>query len=91
MRLMLIRRSLLSRLFGRVIAGVGIGVSLFTEDEGGMDGADKISDNETGRVNTIFPGSSLHYCQLIDKLRYEDYHIIKINTTRKSPSSSTFS
>lgn len=36
---------------------------------------DVIIDNETGRVNAIFPGSSLHYCQVIDEPRYEDYNI----------------
>jgi hydroxyversicolorone monooxygenase len=38
-------------------------------------GADDTSDNETGRVNAIFPGSSLHYCQVIEEPRYEDYNI----------------
>ncbi|RDL41003.1 Flavin-binding monooxygenase-like protein [Venustampulla echinocandica] len=32
-------------------------------------------NNETGRVNAVFPGSSLHYCQLIEEPRYEDYNI----------------
>jgi len=42
---------------------------------GEMESADKFADNETGRVNAVFPGSSLHYCQLIDEPRYEDYNI----------------
>jgi hydroxyversicolorone monooxygenase len=33
------------------------------------------TDNETGRVNAVFPGSSLHYCQVIEEPRYEDYNI----------------
>ncbi|PMD27582.1 flavin-binding monooxygenase-like protein [Hyaloscypha hepaticicola] len=32
-------------------------------------------NNETGRVNAVFPGSSLHYCQVIEEPRYEDYNI----------------
>jgi hypothetical protein len=32
-------------------------------------------NNETGRVNAVFPGSSLHYCQTIATPRYEDYNI----------------
>lgn len=32
-------------------------------------------DNETGRVNAVWPGSSLHYMQAIETPRYEDYDI----------------
>ncbi|KAE8343375.1 hypothetical protein BDV24DRAFT_31997 [Aspergillus arachidicola] len=32
-------------------------------------------NNETGRVNAIWPGSSLHYQQVIDQPRYEDFDI----------------
>ncbi|RDW92473.1 flavin-binding monooxygenase-like protein [Coleophoma crateriformis] len=32
-------------------------------------------DNDTGRVNAVYPGSSLHYMQLIEQPRYEDYNI----------------
>lgn len=32
-------------------------------------------DNETGRVNAIWPGSSLHYTQVIGRPRYEDFEI----------------
>ena len=30
-------------------------------------------DNDTGRVNAIWPGSSLHYIECIENARYEDY------------------
>ena len=32
-------------------------------------------NNETGRVNAVWPGSSLHYIQTIRQPRYEDYEI----------------
>ncbi|KAL2867523.1 flavin-containing monooxygenase [Aspergillus lucknowensis] len=32
-------------------------------------------NNETGRVNAIWPGSSLHYQQVIERPRYEDFEI----------------
>ncbi|KAK2804911.1 hypothetical protein FQN50_006420 [Emmonsiellopsis sp. PD_5] len=32
-------------------------------------------NNETGRVNAVWPGSSLHYIELIQEPRYEDYTI----------------
>lgn len=32
-------------------------------------------NNETGRVNAVWPGSSLHYVQLISQPRFEDYEI----------------
>ena len=32
-------------------------------------------NNETGRVNAIWPGSSLHYQEVIRTPRYEDYEI----------------
>ncbi|KAF2092546.1 FAD/NAD(P)-binding domain-containing protein [Rhizodiscina lignyota] len=32
-------------------------------------------NNDTGRVNAIWPGSSLHYAELIEKPRWEDYEI----------------
>ncbi|KAF4813149.1 FAD-binding monooxygenase moxY [Colletotrichum siamense] len=32
-------------------------------------------DNNTGRVNAIWPGSSLHFCELIAEPRYEDFEI----------------
>lgn len=32
-------------------------------------------NNETGRVNAVWPGSSMHYQQVIEKPRYEDFNI----------------
>lgn len=32
-------------------------------------------DNETGRVNAVWPGSSLHYIEAIRQPRYEDFEI----------------
>lgn len=32
-------------------------------------------NNETGRVNAVWPGSSLHYCEMVEVPRYEDYNI----------------
>ncbi|CAK1365721.1 putative sterigmatocystin biosynthesis monooxygenase stcW [Cercospora beticola] len=32
-------------------------------------------NNETGRVHSIWPGSSLHYCEMIASPRYEDFVI----------------
>ena len=32
-------------------------------------------NNETGRVNAIWPGSSLHYMEVIEHPRWEDYEI----------------
>ncbi|KAG7284368.1 hypothetical protein NEMBOFW57_010741 [Staphylotrichum longicolle] len=32
-------------------------------------------NNETGRVNAIWPGSSLHYQQVIEQPRYEDFEL----------------
>jgi len=32
-------------------------------------------NNETGRVNAVWPGSSLHYIEAIKTPRYEDFHI----------------
>ncbi|KAH8811635.1 flavin-binding monooxygenase-like protein [Xylogone sp. PMI_703] len=31
-------------------------------------------NNETGRVNAVYPGSSLHYYKLVENPRYEDYN-----------------
>jgi hydroxyversicolorone monooxygenase len=33
-------------------------------------------DNDSGRVNAIWPGSSLHYCEVIARPRYEDFDIV---------------
>lgn len=38
-------------------------------------------DNDTGRVNAIWPGSSLHYIECIERPRYEDY---EWTSTRKN-------
>lgn len=54
-----------SILFGLLTAERGIEVgppSLLPEL------ANAMPDNETGRVNAVFPGSSLHYMQLIGML-----------------------
>lgn len=32
-------------------------------------------NNETGRVNAVYPGSSLHYMKLLGVPRYEDFDI----------------
>lgn len=32
-------------------------------------------NNKTGRVNSIWPGSSLHYCEMTASPRFEDYEI----------------
>lgn len=32
-------------------------------------------NNETGRVNAVWPGSSMHYQQVIEQPRYEDFQI----------------
>ncbi|CAK3851030.1 sterigmatocystin biosynthesis monooxygenase stcW [Lecanosticta acicola] len=32
-------------------------------------------NNETGRVNAVWPGSSMHYQQVIERPRYEDFDI----------------
>ena len=32
-------------------------------------------NNETGRVNSVWPGGSLHYCEMVETPRYEDYDI----------------
>ncbi|EEH33494.1 sterigmatocystin biosynthesis monooxygenase StcW [Paracoccidioides lutzii Pb01] len=36
-------------------------------------------NNETGRVNAVYPGSSLHYLELISTPRVEDYTISYVN------------
>lgn len=37
-------------------------------------------NNATGRVNAVWPGSSLHYCDMIETPRYEDFDIKYENT-----------
>jgi hydroxyversicolorone monooxygenase len=41
-------------------------------------------DNDTGRVNAIWPGSSLHYIEAIRQPRYEDYEIRYMGPARKN-------
>ncbi|KAL6242616.1 hypothetical protein RBB50_010262 [Rhinocladiella similis] len=41
-------------------------------------------NNETGRVNAVWPGSSLHYVELIKKPRWEDYDIEYIGPGKKN-------
>ena len=41
-------------------------------------------NNETGRVNAVWPGSSLHYMKAIEQPRYEDYEIEYIGPARKN-------
>lgn len=36
-------------------------------------------NNETGRVNAVWPGSSMHYQQVIQTPRYEDFDITYFN------------
>jgi hypothetical protein len=42
-------------------------------------------DNETGRVNAVWPGSSLHYIEAIRQPRYEDFEIEYLGPARKNP------
>jgi hypothetical protein len=32
-----------------------------------------VQDHESGRVNAVWPGSSLHYIEAIEEVRYEDF------------------
>ncbi|KAK4940114.1 hypothetical protein LTR10_019743 [Elasticomyces elasticus] len=41
-------------------------------------------NNETGRVNAVWPGSSLHYIEAIRTPRYEDYEIEYLGPARKN-------
>lgn len=36
---------------------------------------DRYKNNETGRVNAVWPGSSLHYMRAIQSPRWEDYEM----------------
>jgi len=36
-------------------------------------------DNATGRVNAVYPGSSLHYMKLLGVPRYEDFDIARFS------------
>ncbi|KAE8141862.1 hypothetical protein BDV38DRAFT_295692 [Aspergillus pseudotamarii] len=41
-------------------------------------------NNETGRVNAVWPGSSLHYIEIIRQPRYEDYEIEYLGPAKKN-------
>ncbi len=41
-------------------------------------------NNETGRVNAVWPGSSLHYIEAIRTPRYEDFEITYLGPARKN-------
>lgn len=41
-------------------------------------------DNDTGRVNAVWPGSSLHYIEAIQQPRYEDYDITYLGPAKKN-------
>jgi len=42
-------------------------------------------DNETGRVNAVWPGSSLHYIEAIRTPRYEDFEITYLGPAKQNP------
>ena len=41
-------------------------------------------NNETGRVNAVWPGSSLHYMRAIEHPRYEDFDIEYLGPAKKN-------
>lgn len=41
-------------------------------------------NNETGRVNAIWPGSSLHYIDMIRQPRWEDYDIVRYGSAKQN-------
>jgi len=41
-------------------------------------------NNETGRVNAVWPGSSLHYMEAIKTPRYEDFEIEYLGPAKKN-------
>jgi hydroxyversicolorone monooxygenase len=41
-------------------------------------------NNETGRVNAVWPGSSLHYMEAIKMPRYEDFEITYLGPAEKN-------
>jgi hydroxyversicolorone monooxygenase len=41
-------------------------------------------NNETGRVNAVWPGSSLHYIEAIRAPRYEDFEITYLGPAKKN-------
>ncbi len=44
----------------------------------------RYKNNETGRVNAVWPGSSLHYIETIRKPRWEDYEIEYLGPGKKN-------
>src|ERR1700710_1404775 len=44
----------------------------------------RYKNNETGRVNAVWPGSSLHYVEAIRVPRYEDYDIEYLGPGKKN-------
>ena len=42
-------------------------------------------NNETGRVNAVWPGSSLHYIEVIKEPRYEDFDIEYLGPAKRNP------
>lgn len=44
----------------------------------------RYKNNETGRVNAVWPGSSLHYIEAIKIPRYEDYEIEYLGPAKKN-------
>lgn len=68
-------KSLSSTRCGQEDADLGTKVSDLVNLGSKSFSTDSLVDNETGRVNAVYPGSSLHYIQLIEQPRYEDYNI----------------
>lgn len=42
-------------------------------------------NNETGRVNAVWPGSSLHYIEAIKDPRFEDFDIVYCGPAKQNP------
>lgn len=45
----------------------------------------RYKNNETGRVNAVWPGSSLHYMEAIQTPRWEDYEIEYLGPAQENP------
>ena len=48
-------------------------------------------NNETGRVNAVWPGSSLHYIKAIDVVRWEDYDLKYRGKTKEGTKDNPYS
>ncbi len=48
-------------------------------------------NNETGRVNAVWPGSSLHYIKTIESVRWEDYDLKYLERTEGGAKENPFS